>query len=158
MKDDNFKYILRVFNTNLDGRQKVPYALRKIKGVGRRFAKMVTHSANIDANKRAGELTDAEVEKIIDVVNKPLEYGLPYNKFTKTISSSVYESGRYILNPFKSFLIYPANLVPIEFSSSKQATAGPLQTRTAEGLGLTLSVSFQYKVIKNSIPKLISCI
>ena len=77
MKDDNFKYILRVFNTNLDGKQKVPFALRKIKGVGRRFAKMITYSANIDANKRAGELTDAEVEKIIDVVNKPLEYGLP---------------------------------------------------------------------------------
>ena len=85
---------------------------------------------------------------------EPLEYGLPYNKLTKKIGSTVYDSGRYILNPFKSFLIYPANLVTIEFSSSKLATAGPLQTRTAEGLGLTLSVSFQYKVIKTSIPQL----
>lgn len=85
---------------------------------------------------------------------EPLEYGLPYNTLTKNVGTTVYESGRYILNPFKSFLIYPANLVTIEFSDSKTATSEPLQTRTAEGLGLTLSVSFQYKVIKNDIPKL----
>ena len=85
---------------------------------------------------------------------EPLEYGLPYNKLTKTIGTEVYDSGRYILNPFKSFLIYPANLVTIEFSNSKTATAEPLQTRTGEGLGLTLSVSFQYQVMKDSIPKL----
>ena len=85
---------------------------------------------------------------------EPLEYGLPYNRLTKNIGTEVYDSGRYILNPFKSFLIYPANLVTIEFSNSKGATAEPLQTRTGEGLGLTLSVSFQYQVIKDSIPKL----
>ena len=39
----------------------------------------------------------------MDVV-EPLEYGLPYNKFTKNIGKKAYESGRYILNPFKSFL------------------------------------------------------
>ena len=85
---------------------------------------------------------------------EPLEYGLPYNRFTKTIGKSVYSSGRYILNPFKTFLIYPSNLITIEFSSSKKATSNPLQTRTGDGLSLTLSVSFQYKLIKEEIPKL----
>ena len=85
---------------------------------------------------------------------EPLEYGLPYNRFTKTIGKTVYSSGRYILNPFKSFLIYPSNLITIEFSSSKKATSNPLQTRTGDGLSLTLSVSFQYKLIKEEIPKL----
>lgn len=85
---------------------------------------------------------------------EPLHSGITYNKFTKRIGSVVYNNGRYILNPFKSFLIYPANLVTIEFSDSVKATSGPLQTRTGEGLGLTLSVSFQYKVILEDIPKL----
>ena len=82
---------------------------------------------------------------------EPLEYGLPYNRFTKTIGKSVYSSGRYILNPFKTFLIYPSNLITIEFSDKINS---PLNTRTAEGLSLTLSVSFQYKLIKEEIPKL----
>lgn len=32
--------------------------------------------------------------------------------------------------------------------------ADPLQTRTAEGLALSLHISFQYKLIKDDIPKL----
>ena len=38
---------------------------------------MVTVSANIDANKRGGELNEQEVEKIIDIISKPSEHGLP---------------------------------------------------------------------------------
>lgn len=89
----------------------------------------------------------------MDVV-EPLEYGLPYNKFTKNIGKESYESGRYILNPFKSFLKYPKNLVTIEFSENKKAESTPLQTRTGEGLAVILSVSFQYQLIKEKIPDL----
>ena len=89
----------------------------------------------------------------MDVV-EPLEYGLPYNKFTKNIGKSAYDSGRYILNLFKSFLKYPKNLVTIEFSESKNAESTPLQTRTGEGLSVILSVSFQYQLIKEKITDL----
>jgi regulator of protease activity HflC (stomatin/prohibitin superfamily) len=85
---------------------------------------------------------------------EPLQYGITVNKITKTIGTEVYESGRYLIGPFKSFLVYPANLVTIEFSDARTATGDPLQTRTAEGLGLTLYVSFQYEVNKTEIPKL----
>ena len=33
----NFNHILRLLNTNVDGKQKVVYSLTKIKGVGRRY-------------------------------------------------------------------------------------------------------------------------
>jgi len=85
---------------------------------------------------------------------EPLQYGITVNKITKTIGTDVYEGGRYLIGPFKSFLIYPANLVSIEFSDTRGATGEPLQTRTAEGLGLTLYVSFQYAVNKTQIPNL----
>ena len=75
--EKDFKFILRIFNSNIDGKQKIPYALRKIKGIGRRFAKVVTIKAGVDPNRRAGELTEEEIEKIVDVVNKPLDYDLP---------------------------------------------------------------------------------
>jgi len=39
-------------NTNIDGRQKVMYALTSIKGCGRRYAQLVCRKADIDMNKR----------------------------------------------------------------------------------------------------------
>lgn len=52
---------------------------------------------------------------------EPLEYGITINKVTKTVGKEVYESGRYIIGPLKSFIVYPANLQTIEFSDSRGA-------------------------------------
>ncbi|KAL3179304.1 hypothetical protein MRX96_038198 [Rhipicephalus microplus] len=68
---DKFQHILRVLNTNIDGRRKVMFALTAIKGVGRRFSNMVCKKADVDLNKRAGELTDEEVEKLITIMSNP---------------------------------------------------------------------------------------
>ena len=35
---DNFQHILRVMNTNLEGKRNTMFAITAIKGVGRRFA------------------------------------------------------------------------------------------------------------------------
>ena len=51
----------------------MPYALRTIRGVGRRFTRMVAVKANIDPKRKAGELTEDEMKKIIDIISKPLE-------------------------------------------------------------------------------------
>lgn len=48
---------MRLLNTNVDGKQKVVYALTKIKGVGRRYSNLVCKKADVDLDKRAGELT-----------------------------------------------------------------------------------------------------
>jgi len=74
---EGFIHILRVMNTNIDGQRKVPFALTAIKGVGRRFAHVVCRKADIDTNKRAGELTDAETEKLITVMSNPRQYKIP---------------------------------------------------------------------------------
>jgi Ribosomal protein S13/S18 len=50
----NFQYIIRLLNTNVDGKQKVMYALTKIKGVGRRYSNLVCKKADVDLNKRYG--------------------------------------------------------------------------------------------------------
>ena len=65
-------------NTNVNGKHKVPFALRIIKGIGRRFAILACKIAQIDLNRRAGELTEDEMNKISDIIAKPLgKYFLP---------------------------------------------------------------------------------
>jgi hypothetical protein len=48
----NFQFILRLLNTNVDGKQKIMYALTQIKGVGRRYSNLVCKKADVDLNKR----------------------------------------------------------------------------------------------------------
>jgi small subunit ribosomal protein S18e len=72
-----FQHILRLLNTNVDGKQKTQFALTAIKGVGRRYANLVLKKADIDLTKRAGELSHAELERIITIIQNPLEYKIP---------------------------------------------------------------------------------
>ena len=74
---DKFQHILRVMNTNIDGRRKVMFALTAIKGVGRRFSNLVCKKADVDLNKRAGELSEEEVEKLITIMSNPRQYKIP---------------------------------------------------------------------------------
>ena len=46
------QHILRLLNTNVDGKRKVMYALTEIKGVGRRYANIVCKKADVDLAKR----------------------------------------------------------------------------------------------------------
>ncbi|SPO02725.1 uncharacterized protein DNG_05400 [Cephalotrichum gorgonifer] len=66
----NFQFILRLLNTNVDGKQKTMYALTRIKGVGRRYSNLVLKKADVDLSKRAGELTSEELERIVTILYK----------------------------------------------------------------------------------------
>jgi len=74
---DKFQHILRVMNTNIDGRRKVMFALTAIKGIGRRFSNIVCKKADVDLNKRAGELSEEEVEKLVTIISNPRQYKIP---------------------------------------------------------------------------------
>ncbi len=72
-----FQHILRVMNTNIDGKRNIMFAITSIKGIGRRYANLVLKKADIDLKKRAGELTEEEVEKIITIMQNPRQYKIP---------------------------------------------------------------------------------
>ncbi|KAG0617256.1 hypothetical protein M758_5G177000 [Ceratodon purpureus] len=74
---EEFQHILRVLNTNVDGRQKIMFALTSIKGVGRRFANLVCKKADVDMSKRAGELSAAELENLMVIVANPRQFKIP---------------------------------------------------------------------------------
>ena len=77
MMNEDFQYVLRILNTNVDGRQKVMYAMCTIKGIGRRLSNLICKKADIDTNKRAGELTNDEVDRIITIVQNPRQFKIP---------------------------------------------------------------------------------
>lgn len=77
MMDQDFQHILRIMNTNVDGRQKVMYALTAIKGIGRRFSNIVCKKADVNLNKRAGQLTQDEINRIVAIVANPLQFNIP---------------------------------------------------------------------------------
>lgn len=72
-----FQHIIRLLNTNVDGTQKIVFALTAIKGVGRRFATVVCKKAEIDLAKRAGDLEVADLERIVTIMQNPTQYKIP---------------------------------------------------------------------------------
>ncbi|CDI80184.1 40S ribosomal protein S18, putative [Eimeria acervulina] len=74
----DFQHILRVLNTNVDGREKVVIALTAIRGIGRRISALICKKADIDTDKRAGELTADEISKIVAIVASPTQFSVPW--------------------------------------------------------------------------------
>ena len=73
----NFQHIIRLLNTNIDGKQKIMYALTSIKGVGRRYSNIVCKKADVDTTKRAGELSNDELERLVTIIQNPRQYKNP---------------------------------------------------------------------------------
>ncbi len=72
-----FKHIVRIANTDLDGRKKIVHALHKIRGVDFMVAHAACHLAGISRAKRTGDLMDAEVAKLDEVLRDPIRAGAP---------------------------------------------------------------------------------
>jgi small subunit ribosomal protein S13 len=74
---EEFRYRLRIIDTDVDGTLKTSYALSKIKGIGLSLSNAILKKAGISPDKRAGFLTETDVEKIEDVIRDPSKLGLP---------------------------------------------------------------------------------
>jgi len=76
-ENKNFKHILRIANTDLDGNKPILGALRKIKGVGFMFSNIICVLTSIDEKKKTGDMTDEEVKKIQDILKDPSKFNCP---------------------------------------------------------------------------------
>jgi len=74
---NEFKRIVRVLGTDLDGSLKIPYALSKIKGVGIFLGYAISRALNINPDERIGFLSENQIQKIEDAISNPLAYGIP---------------------------------------------------------------------------------
>ncbi len=73
----NFRHIVRVANTDLDGSKSISNALKKIKGVNFVFSNALCTFANMDKKRFTGQLSQDEVARLDAILADPLKYGFP---------------------------------------------------------------------------------
>jgi small subunit ribosomal protein S13 len=71
------RYIIRVANTDLDGKKQIAIALCRIKGVSHMLARALCTIAGIEPAKKAGALTEAEEAQLNELVRAPGKAGVP---------------------------------------------------------------------------------
>lgn len=69
--------------TDIDGTKRIVYGLTKIRGVGPSFAAAIVRVAELKPELRMGDLSEAEVQKVEDVMRDPAKYGLPSRLFDR---------------------------------------------------------------------------
>lgn len=77
MSSKSFRPLLRIRNTSIDGTRTLIHGLSQIKGVGRRFAQACVRVLGYDPATRTGELSDREVAEIEEIIQNPVEKGIP---------------------------------------------------------------------------------
>ena len=83
LMSEEFRHILRIVDVDVDGTLKAAYALARVKGVSINLANALLKTAKINPEKRAGFLTEAELEKIGDMVKEAVRHDLPVWLFNR---------------------------------------------------------------------------
>jgi small subunit ribosomal protein S13 len=68
-REPDFKYIVRLSNTDVDGEKNVVYGLASIKGIGVHMATLIANETGIDGNMKMGDLKDPQIDKLQDAIN-----------------------------------------------------------------------------------------
>ena len=78
-----YRHILRIMGTDVEGTLKTIYAVTKVKGVSLSLANAILKKAGINPDLRVGYLTEAEVNRIEEIIKEPAKYNLPNWLFNK---------------------------------------------------------------------------
>jgi small subunit ribosomal protein S13 len=66
--DENFNYIIRIANTDINGERSVVQGLTQIKGIGRHMAVFIADTAGISRNLKFGNLAEPDIQKLKDAL------------------------------------------------------------------------------------------
>jgi small subunit ribosomal protein S13 len=72
--DENFNYIIRIVNTDINGENNIVQGLTQIKGIGRHMATFIADTAGVDRKLKFGNLPETEIEKLKEVLENIDEY------------------------------------------------------------------------------------
>lgn len=67
------RHIVRIYNTDLEGKKQVQMALTGIKGVGRRLARVFAVKAGVDPYATLGKLPEEQIEALKNVIESATE-------------------------------------------------------------------------------------
>jgi len=68
-KKDDFRYIVRIANTDIDGDKKLVCGLTSIRGIGMHMSTIITYETGINRDIKVGNLTDSQIEKIKEALD-----------------------------------------------------------------------------------------
>lgn len=72
--DENFKYIVRLVNTDVDGNKPTVIGLQNVKGVGSRVAEIIVNRAGVNRMAKVGDLSDEKVEELEKLITSYTDY------------------------------------------------------------------------------------
>jgi small subunit ribosomal protein S13 len=73
-----FKHIIRIGGSDIDGQESLIQGLARIRGVGLRMSKTILAHLGMDPNDRLGFITDEHIDAIEAILDDPLAAGFPY--------------------------------------------------------------------------------
>jgi len=72
-----YRHILRIMGTDVQGTLKTVYALTGIKGISLSLSNAILKKAGVNPDVRVGFLTETEIDKIEEIIKEPTKYNLP---------------------------------------------------------------------------------
>jgi len=144
-KKDDFRYIVRIANTDIDGEKKLVRGLTSIRGIGMHMSALIAEETGINRDTKIGNLTDSQIEKIKEALggieeNAP-KWMLNHRKDYKTgedlhlIGSDIDMQLRDEINIMKKIRSYKG------IRHERGLPARGQRTRANNRSGLTLGVS-----------------
>lgn len=142
---DDFKYIVRIANTDIDGEKTIERGLTSIKGIGMHMSTLVIGATGLDRSLKIGNLSDKQIEKIKDSLDNILKtaprWMLNHQKDTEVgknihfIGSEIEMKLRDEINIMKKIRSYKG------IRHERGLTVRGQRTRANNRKGLTLGVS-----------------
>jgi small subunit ribosomal protein S13 len=78
-----YRYIVRIMGTDVQGTLKTSYAVAHVKGISTSLSNAVIKKAGVNPDLRVGLITESDVSKIEDVIRDPVKYGIPAWMFNR---------------------------------------------------------------------------
>ncbi|MEM2882608.1 MAG: 30S ribosomal protein S13 [Candidatus Bathyarchaeia archaeon] len=78
-----YRHIVRVLGTDIEGQRRLINGLTKIKGIGVSFANAIMRAAGLKPDIRFGQLSDSDLQKIESIVSDPQRFGIPPRLFNR---------------------------------------------------------------------------
>jgi len=75
---EDFRHIVRVASTNVDGKKKLVLALAGVDGIGNRMARIIAQLSGFDLSQRIGDLTEEETLKFDVLLEQLPELAPPH--------------------------------------------------------------------------------
>lgn len=77
MSEQEYKYIVRLADKDIDGQENLLQGFTRVSGVGLRMSKTILKHLGLDPYSRLGYLPEEDIAKMEEVLKDPIKAGLP---------------------------------------------------------------------------------